>query len=86
MFGLPILAADPALTIYNQDFAVIREIIPLDLQQGPTSVRFTGTTAHLEPDSVVLRDVQRDNALQILEQNYESDPLSEGPGPLASGH
>ena len=28
------VAADPALTIYNQQFAVVRETIPLDLKQG----------------------------------------------------
>ncbi|HKE23036.1 MAG TPA: hypothetical protein VKB88_11655 [Bryobacteraceae bacterium] len=26
----PALAADPALSIYNQNFAVVREILPLD--------------------------------------------------------
>ena len=26
--------ADPALTIYNQNFAVIRETLPLDLKSG----------------------------------------------------
>src|ERR1700680_2251880 len=76
LFCLPMLAADPALTIYNQDFAVIREIIPLDLQRGPTSVRFTGTTAHLEPESVILRDPTGQRQLQILEQSYRADPVS----------
>jgi hypothetical protein len=70
------LGADPALTIYNQDFAVIREMIPLDLRQGPTSVRFTGTTAHLEPESVILRDPTGQRQLQILEQSYRADPVS----------
>jgi hypothetical protein len=76
LFCLPVFAADPALTIYNQDFAVIREIIPLDLHQGPTSVRFTGTTAHLEPESVILRDPTGLRQLQILEQSYRADPVS----------
>ncbi len=49
-------AADPALTIYNQDFAVVRETLPLDLQAGSNTIRFSGATAHLEPDSVILRD------------------------------
>src|SRR5690242_3258941 len=34
------LASDPALTIYNQNFAVIREITPLNLRAGPNSVQF----------------------------------------------
>ncbi len=73
---LPMLAADPALTIYNQDFAVIREIIPLDLLSGPTTVQFMGATAHLEPESVILRDPAGRRQLQILEQSYRADPVS----------
>jgi hypothetical protein len=73
---IPMLAAEPALTIYNQNFAVIREIIPLDLQQGPTSVRFMGTTAHVEPESVILRDPAGKRQVQILEQSYRADPVS----------
>jgi hypothetical protein len=69
-------SAEPALTIYNQNFAVIREIIPLDLRQGPTSVRFMGTTAHMEPESVILRDPAGKRQLQILEQSYRADPVS----------
>jgi hypothetical protein len=70
-------AAQPALTIYNQNFAVVRDAIPLDLKQGVNNVRFTETTAHLEPDSVILRDPTGKTKLQILEQNYRNDPVSQ---------
>jgi hypothetical protein len=71
------VAADPALTIYNQNFAVVREVIPLDLQPGSNRVQFAGATAHVEPDSVILRDPAGRRAIQILEQNYRGDPLSQ---------
>src|SRR5271169_4991384 len=67
--------ADPALTIYNQQFAVVRETIPLDLKQGINKLEFTGTTAQVEPESVMLRD-PGGRVLQILEQNYRADPVS----------
>src|SRR5262245_34562914 len=70
------IAAPPALTIYNQNFAVVRESVPLDLKAGVNQVRFAGTTMHLEPDSVILRDATGEHALQILEQNYRADPVS----------
>ena len=70
-------APAPALTIYNQDFAVIRQRVRLELKPGVTSVRFDGITAQLEPDSVVLRDPSGKRALQILEQNYQGDPVSQ---------
>lgn len=62
-------AESPALTIYNRDFAVVRERIPLDLKSGTNSVSFAGATVHLEPDSVVLRDPAGRIALQVLEQS-----------------
>ena len=72
-----LFAGQPALTIYNQNFAVVRDIVPLDLKQGVNNVRFTETTAHLEPDSVILRDPTGKTNLQILEQNYRNDPVSQ---------
>ncbi len=69
--------ADPALTIYNQNFAVIRETIPLDLKAGNNNVRFSGVTAQVEPDSVILRDPASRWAMQVLEQNYRNDPISQ---------
>ena len=76
-FTLVAIAADPALTIYNQDFAVVRETLPLDLNAGANTVRFSGATAHLEPDSVILRDPSGKQPLVILEQNYRADPISQ---------
>jgi hypothetical protein len=70
--------AGPALTIYNQNFAVVRERLTLDLKAGANSVTFSGVTMHLEPDSVVLRDPAGKVALRVLEQNYRADTISQG--------
>jgi hypothetical protein len=69
--------AEPALTIYNQDFAVVRDTVPLDLKAGANAVIYSGATAQVEPDSVILRDPAGRHSLQILEQNYRNDPVSE---------
>jgi hypothetical protein len=66
----------PTLTIYNQNFFVARETVPLDLKPGINRVDYVGTAAHIEPDSVILRD-PAGRALQILEQNYRNDPVSQ---------
>ena len=67
-----------ALTIYNQAFAVVRQTLPLDLKAGTNQVEITDITSHLEPDSVILRDVKTGHELRILEQNYRSDVASQG--------
>src|SRR5437773_5912962 len=72
-----LFASQPALTIYNQNFAVVRDTVPVELKQEVNNVRFTETTAHLEPDWVILRDPTGKTNLQILEQNYRNDPVSQ---------
>jgi hypothetical protein len=69
--------AQPALTIYNQDFAVVRDTVPLDLKSGVNNVRYADATARVEPDSVILRDPAGKHALQIWEQNYRNDPVTQ---------
>ena len=70
-----------ALTIYNDNFAVARTTLNLDLHAGINSVETNQVTNELEPDSVILRglgqtrDSARDSAqtsFRILEQNYEA--------------
>ena len=66
----------PALTIYNQNFFVAREHLSLDLKPGTNRVEYAGIASHLEPDSVILRD-PAGRILQVLEQNYRNDPISQ---------
>jgi len=72
-----VLAQQPSLTIYNQDFAVVRQDLPLDLKAGENQTSVNDITMHLEPDSVILRDPSGKHVLQVLEQNYRADPVSE---------
>ena len=78
-FGLSaaVAAADPALTIYNENFAVVRDTVPLDLKAGTTEVRFADVTAHLEPSSVILRDPSGKVPLRVVEQNYDFEAVSQ---------
>ena len=38
---------------------------------------YAGATAQVEPDSVILRDPSGKHSLQILEQNYRNDPVTQ---------
>jgi hypothetical protein len=76
--ALPLIAQSPSaatptqLTIYNQDFAVARTTIPLDLHAGTNEILTTNVTSQLEPDSVVLRDPTGRNVIKVAEQNYDA--------------
>src|ERR1700733_2973937 len=63
--GAPAGASGTSLTIYNQDFAVVRAPVELDLKAGTTDVKETNVTSQLEPDSVVLRDPAGKREIQL---------------------
>ncbi len=75
---VPGAPAQPALTVYSQNFAVVRERVPLNLQAGDNAVTFAGATLQLEPDSVVLRDPAGRVQIRVLEQSYRADVMSQG--------
>ncbi|MBI2678280.1 MAG: hypothetical protein HYX28_05825 [Candidatus Koribacter versatilis] len=66
-----------AITIYNQNFALVRTVFPMELTAGVNRVRFADATAFLEPESVILRDLNGRTQLQVLEQNYRNDPITQ---------
>lgn len=76
-FASAVMAADPSLTIYNQNFAVVRTTVALDVQRGVNQISYADATAHVEPDSVILRDPAGKYTLRILEQNYRNDPVTQ---------
>lgn len=78
LLGASFASSGPALTIYNQNFAVVRDRVALDLKEGENPVTYADATLHLEPDSVVLRDPSKKTDLRILEQSYRGDVLSQG--------
>ena len=67
----------PSLTIYNQNFAVVRQNVPLQLNAGMNEVSFGDVTSYLEPSSVMLRDPAGKLRFSILEQNYRTDIASQ---------
>ncbi len=67
----------PSLTIYNQDFAVVRQMVPLQLNVGVNHVSFDDVTSYLEPSSVVIRDPLGKVRLNVLEQNYRTETVSQ---------
>lgn len=61
-----------SLTIYNQNFAVARTTLDLDLKPGSNEITTTQVTRQVEPDSVVLRDPAGKHDFAIMEQNYDA--------------
>ncbi|UCE98924.1 MAG: DUF4139 domain-containing protein [Planctomycetota bacterium] len=62
-----------ALTIYNDNFAVVRESRQMSFEQGLNEVKFTDVASAIDPTSVNFQCLSTPGVVSILEQNYEYD-------------
>ncbi|MBI2835945.1 MAG: DUF4139 domain-containing protein [Acidobacteria bacterium] len=79
------LAADPeatldnqvdvAVTVYNSNLALVRDVRELTLAEGESDVRFVDIAATVNPATVHLRSVSEPSRVSVVEQNYEYDLL-----------
>ena len=65
-----------AVTVYNSDIGLIRDIRQLTLPGGLTELRFSEVAAKIMPQTVHIKSLSSPNQLQVLEQNYEYDLLT----------
>lgn len=78
LYGLPaVLLSVPAITVYNGNFGVVRDTVPLEVSAGMSEASYSGVTSLLEPESVVLRDPKGQIELSIIEQSYRGDPVDQ---------
>ncbi len=68
---------DISVTVYNQDFGVVKQSLELDLKKGENIISVSDIARHLQQDSVILKDKNNSRVFKILEQNFEAEPLSE---------
>jgi hypothetical protein len=66
---------DVALTVYNGDLALIKEVRDLSLDSGTQVVTLENVSGQLRPETVHL-DTPGNLGVQILEQNYDYDLVS----------
>lgn len=66
------------LTVYNQDFALVKEERKAELNKGINSVRLEEVPAYIDPTSVRIKSVNFPGSLRIIEQSYDFDTVSYG--------
>ncbi len=65
-----------AVTIYNGNLGLVKDIRDLMLGPGTHEVKFTDVAAQIDPTTVHLKSLTDTGGLRILEQNYEYDLLN----------
>jgi hypothetical protein len=64
-----------AVTIYNEDLALVKEVRQVDLKAEINRVAFRDVAAAIQPETVSVRATQG-GAIRLIEQNFEFDLLS----------
>jgi hypothetical protein len=72
-FGIEASKPGVGLTIYNDNFAVVREARNMKFEKGQNTVRFTDVASAIDPTSVKFTCLSSPGAVSVLEQNYEYD-------------
>lgn len=79
MFSPCVFAEEKAgveLTIYNQNFGLVKDKRSLELKKGINDIRFSDVAAQIEPVSVHFKSLTDPLGCLIQEQNYEYDLVS----------
>jgi len=67
---------DVAVTIYNGNLGLVRDVREARLPAGQSDVQFMDVATLIDPTTVHLKSLSDPAGLKILEQNYEYDLLS----------
>ncbi|MGA2916116.1 MAG: DUF4139 domain-containing protein [Sedimentisphaerales bacterium] len=62
-----------AVTVYNNNFGVVKERRPISFDKGLNTIKFTDVASAIEPASVSFQCLSAPGKISILEQNYEYD-------------
>src|SRR5689334_22190053 len=65
-----------AVTIYNQNFGVVRDTRRLKLGNGRVELSFKDVSSRIQPETVRLHSLTKGALFEVLEQNYRYDLLT----------
>jgi hypothetical protein len=66
---------DLAVTVYNSDIALVRDVRNVQLPAGSFDLKFMDIAATVNPATVHFRSLTEPSRVSVLEQNYEYDLL-----------
>jgi hypothetical protein len=65
-----------SITVYNQNFGLVREVRDLDVGTGNVSLEFRDVAANIQPETVSIKSLTGPDSLSVLEQNYRYDLIT----------
>lgn len=66
-----------SITVYNQNFGLVKDVRDITLKQGVNHVRFEDVAASIDPTSVNFTSLSDPNSVVVREQNYQYDLMDQ---------
>jgi hypothetical protein len=65
-----------ALTIYNENLALVKDTRRITLESGPNRLALREVSGRMRPETAQLRSISHPGALTLIEQNFDFDLLT----------
>lgn len=65
-----------AVTIYNNQFAMVKDIRSISFSQGRSDLYFTDVSSNIQTETVTFKALQATESIRVFEQNYEANLIN----------
>lgn len=65
-----------ALTIYDQDYAMVKDVREIDFDQGNSDLFFTDVSSNIQTETVAFKALNDTENIRVYEQNYEANLIN----------
>ena len=62
-----------AVTIYNDDFAMVKDVRNIQFDQGESLLYFTDVSSNIQTETVTFKAVENPEGVRVYEQNFEKN-------------
>lgn len=72
--GSQIIASESlAVTIYNNDFAMVKDVRTIKFDKGESVLYFTDVSENIQTETVTFKALKNPTSIRVYEQNFEKN-------------
>lgn len=65
-----------AVTVYNDQFAIIKDVRSISFDQGRSDLYFTDVSSNIQTETVTFKALKNPQNIKVFEQNYEANLIN----------
>lgn len=69
-------AVSLAVTIYNDQFAMVKDVRSITFDAGRSQLSFTDVSSNIQPETVTFKAVSSPDSVKVYEQNFDANLIN----------